>query len=409
MSELRNNLTIDDFLQRCRVALENAQETPEIQAALDLFGYTAEVLAEGVGLLGTTEQRHATQKKEYGEQYAATEAVGSAGVGIATGIMTLLVLFFGEITPKSFAARNAVRLSLLAAGPVLALERMLTPVVIPLEWLVRRVLPDQGSTAHRVTDAEIRAMARMGHQTGQIEEHERRLIEGAFALDHRKAWEIMTPRVEIFGWSDSLTLAEVAAELPLVRYTRIPVYDGSLDRVTGILYIRDAYQALLTGQRDVPLSKLARTPLFMPETVTLIELLEQFRTRRIHLGVMVDEHGGVAGLVTLEDVIEELVGEIVDETDEPETPIVRINRNEVLADGAADLREINHFFNTAFPMLEHRSLNGYLLEELGRVPQVGDTAVLAGVTIEILKATETQVTRVRLRRLRTPVDEEEGA
>jgi len=130
-----------------------------------------------------------------------------------------------------------------------------------------------------------------------------------------------------------------------------------------------------------------------------VELLEQFRTRRIHLGVVVDEHGGIDGIVTLEDILEELVGEIVDETDEPEEPIVRINRNEVLVRGTADLREINHFFNTAFPILEHRSLNGYLLEELGRVPDEGHTLERVGVRIEILKATETQVTRVRLRRV----------
>ncbi|MDH3733699.1 MAG: hemolysin family protein [Gemmatimonadota bacterium] len=331
--------------------------------------------------------------------YAATEAIGSAGVGIATGVMTLLVLFFGEITPKSFATRNAVRMSLLAARPIRTLQRLLTPMVVPLEWLVRLVLPERDSSAQQITDAEIRAMTRMGHQAGEIEEHERKLIEGAFTLDHRKAWEIMTPRVEVFAWPDSRTLAEVASHLSEVRYTRIPVYEDSLDHVTGVLYLRDAYQALLSGQRDVPLSKLAREPLFVPESVTLIELLEQFRTRRIHLGVVVDEHGGIDGIVTLEDILEELVGEIVDETDEPETPIVRVNRNEVLAAGAADLREINHFFNTAFPILEHRTLNGYLLEELGRVPQEGESAVLAGVRVDVLRATETQVTRVRLKRM----------
>lgn len=336
--------------------------------------------------------------------YAATEAIGSAGVGIATGVMTLLVLFFGEITPKSFAARNAVKISLVAARPLRILRRVLTPLVAPLEWLLGWMLPDQESSTQRVTDAEIRAMTRLGHQAGEIEEHERKLIEGAFTLDDRRAWEIMTPRVEVFAWPDSRTLAEVATELPDVRYTRIPVYSDSLDHVTGVLYLRDAYQALLTGQRDVPLSKLAREPLFVPESVTLIELLEQFRTRRIHLGVVVDEHGGIDGIVTLEDILEELVGEIVDETDEPATPIVRINRSEVLAQGAADLREINHFFNTAFPILEHRTLNGYLLEEMGRVPEEGESMVRVGVEIEILKATDTQVTRARLRRVAARTD-----
>ncbi len=190
--------------------------------------------------------------------FAATQAFGSAGVGLATGVMTLLVLFFGEIMPKSFAARNAVRLSLLAAPLLRVLRRLLSPLVYPFERLLQILLPGRGSSVPAATELEIRTMTRMGFQAGEIEEHERQLIEGAFTLDRRKAWEIMTPRVEVFAWPDDRTLAEVAPELPDVRYTRIPVYDGSLDHVTGVLYLRDAYQALLTGQRDVRLKKLAR-------------------------------------------------------------------------------------------------------------------------------------------------------
>jgi len=339
--------------------------------------------------------------------YAATRAFGSAGVGLATGVMTILVLFFGEVAPKSFAARNAERLSLLCAPPIRALRRLLTPIVVPLNKLLQLVLPEPDASVLPVTKREIRAMARLGHLAGVIKEHERRMVERGFALDRRRAWEVMTPRVEVFAWPDRLTLAEVASKLGEVRYSRIPVFGESLDDVTGVLYLRDAYQALLSGQRDVRLSELAREPLFVPESVPLIELLEQFRTRRIHLGIVVDEHGGIDGLVTLEDILEELVGEIVDETDEPEEAIVRINRNEILVDGAADLREINHFFNTAFPILEHRSLNGYLLEELGRVPETGEIVDRGGVRIEILKATDTQVTRARIRR-ETPDAEEAG-
>jgi len=340
--------------------------------------------------------------------YAATRALGSAGVGLATGVMTLLVLFFGEITPKSFAARNAVRLSLLSAPVLRALGRALLPVVVPLEFLVHRVLPAQARAVPRVTEREIRTMTRMGHQSGEIEEHERQIIERAFMLDRRRAWEIMTPRVEIFAWEDTLRLSDVAPLLSEVRFSRIPIYGESLDEVTGVLYLREAYQALVSGQRDVPLAQLAREPLFVPESISLVRLLEQFRTRRIHMGLVVDEHGGIDGLVTLEDILEELVGEIVDETDRPEEPIVRVNRNEILVHGSADLREVNHFFNTAFPILEHRTLNGYLLEELGRVPDAGETVECAGVRIDILRATDTAVTRARLHRVFSDPGDEDG-
>ncbi len=232
-----------------------------------------------------------------------------------------------------------------------------------------------------------------------MEEHERQLIERAVRLDEWRAWDIMTPRVDVFAWQDSLTLAAIAPQLGTVPYSRVPVYGASVDDITGVLYLRDAYQALVTGQRNVPLRELAREPLIVPGSVALTKLLRDFQTRRIHLAIVVDEYGGTDGLVTLEDVLEELVGEIVDETDVPEEePIVRISRHELLAAGDADLREINHFFNTSLPQLEHRSLNGYLLDELGRVPDAGEALERDGVRIEVLEATETQVLRARVHR-----------
>src|SRR5690606_1276240 len=141
--------------------------------------------------------------------------------------------------------------------------------------------------------------------------------------------------------------------------------------IVGILYTRDAYQALVSGQRDVPLADLAREPFFVPGSIPLTRLMSDVQTRRIHMGVVIDEYGGTDGLITLEDILEELVGEIIDETDLEYQPVIRLSRDEILVEGATDLREINHFFGTTFPQLEHRSLNGYLLDELGHVPVEG--------------------------------------
>jgi len=330
--------------------------------------------------------------------YVATLALGSAGVGLATGIVTLLVLFFGEITPKSFAVANAPRIARAAAPIFEVLSRALFFLVVPLEAITKALLPTRSTGGPRITEGEIRLMTQLGHDSGTIEEHERMLIERVFTLDTTQAWEVMTPRVEIFAWSQDRRLAEVAQELRTVPYSRIPVYAESLDDISGVLYARDAYQALIAGQRDVPLRHLAREPLFVPESVTLIQLLRDFQTRRIHMGIVVDEHGGTDGVVTLEDILEELVGEIIDEVDVPEEMIVRIDRNEVLVSGAADLREINHFFNASFPLLEHRSVNGYLLQEFGRVPEPDESIDRDGIRIRVLVATDTQVVQARLTR-----------
>ena len=331
--------------------------------------------------------------------YAATTALGSAGVGVATGVMTLAVLFFGEIVPKSFAASNADRVALLTAPLLMGLMRLLMPLVVPLQHLTRAVVPDTGTPEPAATGAQIRALARMGFREGSIEQHESELIDRVFALDKTRAWEVMTPRVDIVAWPADLRLADIAEDLRTIPYSRIPVYGESLDEIRGVLYARDAYQALISGVRDVPLSALAREPVWVPGTVTLVQLLEDFQNHRVHLGLVVDEHGGTDGLITLEDILEELVGEIDDETDVPQEQIVRRGRNAAVVPGNIDLREINHYFNTALPQLEHRTLNGYLLEEFGRVPDPGDSIERYGLRIEVISSSETHVVRALVRRL----------
>ncbi len=330
--------------------------------------------------------------------YAATEAFGSAGVGIATGGMTLLVLFFGEIIPKTYAAAHALRMSLIVAPLFLWLSRLALPIVLPFEAVSRLILPSSRSIPS-VTEAEIRALTQLGHQAGAIEEHERELIERAFALDATRAWEVMTPRTEIFAWPASHRLSEIAEELDRVPYSRIPLQGESMDDIVGVLYVRDAYEALNAGMVDVSLGSLAREPLFVPHSVSLVQLLSDFRGRRIHMGVVVDEHGGTDGIVTLEDILEELVGEIADERDLPEESVIRIGHGELLVDGGTDLKEINQILDTRFPVLEHRTVNGLLLDSFGKVPAVGDSIELDGVRMDVVAASDTQVQRVRMRRL----------
>jgi CBS domain containing-hemolysin-like protein len=232
------------------------------------------------------------------------------------------------------------------------------------------------------------------------EEHE--LVERAFRLDELTAWDVMTPRVAIFAWEDSLTLEEIVGELAEVPYSRVPVFGESVDDVTGILHVREVYQNYILGRGDTTLKSLSREPFFVPRSLPLTRLLKDFQARRIHMGIVADEFGGTDGLVTLEDVLEELVGEIVDETDLPEDPLIRISRNEVIADGALDLREINYAFNVSLPQLEHRSLNGFIIEELGYVPERGESLERQGVRIDVVDASETQVLRARVRKIISP-------
>lgn len=322
--------------------------------------------------------------------------------------VSLVAVYLGELLPLGLAANHGVRLSLLIAPTVLIFTRALSPFLLAIARLANIRSDRRESAASTITETGMRQLSVLGH-TEELEEHERELIERAFQLDDAKTWEIMTPRVDVFAWRDTLTLKDIAAEMVSVGYSRVPVYGENIDDITGVLHVRDAYQALLAGQQDVTLRSLVREPLIVPGSLSLTKLLRHFQARHIHMAVVVDEYGGTDGVVTLEDVIEELVGEIHDETDETEETIVRVSRTEVLAMGDADLREINHLFNTSLPQLEHRTLNGYMLEELGHVPESGEKLEREGVLIEVVEASDTQIIRARLRRVAgTHGDDEPG-
>lgn len=362
-------------------SLERVRRNPVRARVLMRLGAAATTVAAAVlaGLIG--------------HDHVGTAGLVAGAVAAAVGLHII-----DDILSSHIALRAGERAALLASPAILAIGGLIWPVLVTLER-IGGVLIERPGVLGAVTESEIRELTAQGHTEGAIEEHERQLIERAFSLDDTKAWDIMTPRVDIVAWPDSLTLGEIASRLGNVPYSRIPVYGESIDDVTGVLYLRDAYQALLAGQRDVRLRVLAREPLIVPGSVAIADLLRNFQTRRIHLALVLDEYGGTDGLVTLEDVLEELVGEINDEMDVAEEPIIRISRSEIVAEGDADLREINHYFNTSLPQLEHRSLNGYLLEEIGHVPCAGETIEREGLQIEVLEATETQVVRARLRRL----------
>jgi putative hemolysin len=332
--------------------------------------------------------------------YARWDAVWLA---LALGLVALLIVYLGELIPIGLAANHGLRFALTLAPVLVVITRVLGG---PLDLIARlsRVRSSRPAGENGVAlETDIRHLTALGQPATQSE-HERELIERVAQLDESNVWDIMTPRVDIFAWRDDQKLGDIVTQLGAVRYSRVPVYRDTIDDITGVLYLRDAYQALVSGQRDVTLRAIVREPLMVPGSVPVMKLLRDFQARRIHLAIVVDEYGGTDGLVTLEDVLEELVGEIVDETDVAEEPITRVTRNEIIAAGDADLREINHYFNTAFPQLEHRTFNGYLLEELDRVPAKGERFTLEGVMVEILEATDTQVVRVRLKRSASGVD-----
>ncbi|MDE3004028.1 MAG: hemolysin family protein [Gemmatimonadota bacterium] len=321
---------------------------------------------------------------------------GRSGPVVSTIIGVVIVLMVADLIPHLIAARRPVRLALSTAGMLLVVERLARPLVRPVERLEDRI----GGNDDSMTDAqrELREIQEIGEEEGVLEEEEKLLVERAFRLDELTAWDVMVPRVDTFAWKEQRTLADIVEELADVPYSRVPVYRDSVDDVTGIVYVREIYERFASGERDLKLVDLARDPFFVPGSRSLTELLQEFQARRIHMGIVADEFGGTDGLVTLEDILEELVGEIRDETDVEEEEITRISDDVVECDAGTDLRDLVQVLGITLPQGEHRSLNGLLLEELGHVPEAGERLVTTGVRIDVLEASDTQVLRARVTR-----------
>lgn len=326
--------------------------------------------------------------------YEAWQAAWPVFFVVLAGIATVHVV--ADVLPHVLAAKSPVRLALTLAPLLLGVARYTRFLTAPVAVLEDRIANGEELTTE---ERELREMKAIGEEEGVLEESESRLVERAFRLDELTAWDAMKPRVDIFAWKDDRKLADIVPTLTEVRYSRVPVYRGSIDEITGIVYVREAYERFVQGDGKITLREMARPPFFVPGSLSLTQLLQDFQAKRIHMGIVADEFGGTDGLITLEDVLEELVGEIHDELDVEEIDIVHLSPTTVEADAGIDVRELNEALEVELPQAEHRSLNGYILEELGHVPLTGSAFERANVRFEVLEASETQVVRVRLTRL----------
>jgi len=337
----------------------------------------------------------------------ATKAFGSAGVGIATGAMTFLVLFFGEITPKSLAVHHADRLARLVIGPIYWLSVLLYPIGRFFTWastLILRALGLEPRDEPLVTEDELRLILAGAERSGAIEEAEEDMIQGVLELGETQVKEIMVPRVEMVAIRAD---ANLRAFLDLVRehrFSRYPVYEENVDRVVGIALIKDLLDYVDDGRLDeVRVGAIAHDPYFVPESMPVWNLLLELRRRKIHMAIVVDEFGGTAGLVTLEDIIEEIVGEIYDETDELEQAIQPLAGGAYLIDAQTPLDDVAEVLDVKFPEGEYETLSGFLYDRFGYIPKEGEALAFDGWRFLITEADERKVELVRAE----PVPKEE--
>jgi CBS domain containing-hemolysin-like protein len=266
-------------------------------------------------------------------------------IGLATGVMTMLILVFGEVFPKSVATRNNVLIARLTIYPIYWFSLLVFPLVVLLDFIPK--ISGRIKRTPSVTEEELMTFVEVVREEGEINEEEQKLIHNIFEFDDTNASEIMTPRADMFviEADEPLDLQAIAES----GFTRIPVIENTIDNVVGILNVKDILSYLSKSQTAPDVHQIMRTPYFVPEHKKLDSLLHQFKKRKTHLAIVVDEHGGVAGLITLEDTIEELVGEIRDETDKEERLIIKKKPKEWLVMGKTEIEEVNEKIGMNIP------------------------------------------------------------
>jgi CBS domain containing-hemolysin-like protein len=301
-------------------------------------------------------------------------------VGVATFVMTFLILVFGEVFPKSLATRNNIAIARFVIGPIYLLAWLFSPVILVLNFIPK--LTGRIKETPSITEEELMTFVEVVEEEGEIKEAEKELIENIFEFDDTKASEIMTPRGDMFvvDIGDPLDLKVVAES----GFTRIPVVDGNLDHVVGILNIKDVFMHQATSKEQVQLSTIMHKPYFVPENKKLDKLLQQFKKRSHHIAIVVDEHGGVSGLITLEDALEEIVGEIRDETDREEPLIVRLKPREWRVLGKTAVDDVNDVIGMEIPeSTEYDTFSGYVLDQIGRIPQEKESLEIGGYNVVV--------------------------
>jgi len=303
---------------------------------------------------------------------------GSTAVGLATGVLTLLILIFGEISPKTLATIHSEKLALNYAGTIIFLMRILTPVIFLINNLsllfLRLMRVDPSAKMNTMTEHELRTILDVSHEDGVIESEERQMIYNVFDFGDSLAKDIMVPRVDMVFVNVNSTYQEVITIFKEEKFTRLPVYEGTTDNVIGVIIIKDLI--FYDVSREFNIRDIMREPHFTYEYKKTSELMLEMRQDFINFTIVLDEYGATAGLVTLEDLLEEIVGEIRDEYDKDEEDLIRqINDREFIVEGSMKLDDLNDALSLDLESEDYDSIGGYIIERLDHLPGTGESVV----------------------------------
>jgi putative hemolysin len=329
--------------------------------------------------------------------------MGNMGIGIASGIMIFIILVFGEIVPKSLAVANAEAISKKVARPIEIISTGLLPLIRFFKMIINIMYYFFGKKGIKekkeITEEDLITLIEVGKDEGVIEEEEKKMIRNIFEFGDTKVKEVMIPRVDIDCIPSDTKLNSILKLIKKMGHSRIPVYEETIDNIIGILYAKDllgVYKKWYTSKEKFDLKQIIRKAYFVPENKKIDDLLDIFQKDRIQIAIAIDEYGGTAGLVTMEDVVEEVVGEIIDEYDK-EIKLFEITEdNTVIADGNINIEKINNILNIEIPENDFETLGGFIFDLLGRVPKKGEKIMYQNFQMIIERVAKNRIRRVKI-------------
>jgi len=346
-------------------------------------------------LIVSTLMTHLLRQLHGGEDAAAQTMESVAHLA-----MVATILVFGELLPKTYGSLRPGPSARAVSGLMSWLIRLLGPMVALMDRISTGMMRLMGVSGHHhthsMTAEEIMAAADLGEEEGTVEPEEGEMLDSVMELGEQTVHDIMVPRVEIVAMPAEATLEELIEVAVESGFSRIPVYEDSIDHITGIVYVNDTLAHLGRGERHARLADVARPPILAPETKRLDEMLWELREQKVHIAIIIDEFGATEGLVTIEDILEELVGEIEDEHDLPEPDILVTADGEALVSGRARLEDLNEQLGTEIPTDDHGTVSGFVTGMAGRVPDEGEVVSAQDVTFEVIESNDQHVDRLRV-------------
>ncbi|WP_432409286.1 hemolysin family protein [Wukongibacter sp. M2B1] len=326
---------------------------------------------------------------------------GEKATLLVTVTMTILILVFGEITPKTYSSYNPEKVAMKLGRPLEVLSMIFNPILFVLNKITQILIRSLGgnitSDRNTVSEEEIKTLVDVGEEVGIIEKQEREMIESIFEIGDIKVTEVMVPRIDTVYLEEDTSIENAIKKVIEYGYSRIPIINESIDNIIGVVYAKDLLACYLrSGKEDLKINDFIRPAYYVPQSKKAIDLLTEMQLEKVHMAIVLDEYGGTLGLVTIEDILEEIVGDILDEYDDEKNLIEYTDENIVIVNSKISIEETNEILGENIPLDDYESLGGFVFNLLGRIPRVGDVIEYNNIIFKVLEVQNRRVKKIEL-------------